>query len=152
MRLGLSVWKPYKGLDLFGDSFHKMFDQTAKTLSEFGIEEIAAGSWAPRVDVYETENSYVLSADLPGIKKEDIGIDLKDRTLTISGERKFEEKHGRDNYSRVERKYGKFVRSFSLSDDVDTVKIKASYKDGVLEIKIPKREESATKEIKVEVS
>ncbi len=152
MRLGLSIWEPYKGLDLFGENFHKIFDQTAKTLSGFRIDDIATGNWAPRVDAYETEHGYVVCADLPGVKKEDIGIDLKDQTLTISGERKFEEKHNKDNYARVERKYGKFFRSFRLSDDVDTVKIKASYKDGVLEIKIPKREESANKEIKVEVS
>jgi HSP20 family protein len=152
MRLGLSVWEPYKGLNLFGETFHRMFDDTAKALSGFGIEDLGAGTWAPRVDIYETEDSYVVSADLPGIQKEDIGIDIKDNTLTIRGEKKFEEKSAKDNYVRVERKYGQFVRSFSLSDDVDKGKIKANYKDGVLEIKIPKRQEVAAKQIKVEVN
>jgi HSP20 family protein len=151
MRLGLSVWEPYKGLNLFGETFHKMFDDTAKTLSRFGIEDLGAGTWAPRVDIYETEDNYIVSADLPGIKKENIGIDLKDNILTIRGEKKFEEKSDKDNYVRAERKYGKFVRSFSISDNVDTEKIRANYKDGVLEITIPKREEAATKQIKVEV-
>jgi len=152
MRLGLSVWEPYKGLNLFGETFHRMFDDTAKALSGFGIEGLGAGTWAPRVDIYETEDSYVVSADLPGIQKEDIGIDIKDNTLTIRGEKKFEEKSDKDKYVRVERKYGKFVRSFSLSDNVDKEKIKANYKDGVLEIRIPKREEAATKQIKLEVN
>lgn len=152
MRLGLSVWEPYRGLNLFGETFHKLFDDTAKTLSGFGIEDLGDGSWAPRVDIYETEDSYVVRADLPGIKKEDIEIDLKDNTLAVRGEKKFDGKSDKDNYVRVERKYGKFVRTFRLSDNVDRGKIKANYKDGVLEITIPKREEAATKQIKVEVN
>lgn len=152
MRLGLSVWEPYKGLNLFSEAFHKIFDDTARTLSTFGVEDLGAGSWAPRVDIYETKDSYMVSADVPGIKKEDIDIDFKDNILTVRGEKKFEEKSDKDNYVRVERKYGKFVRSFSLSDNVEAGKIKASYKDGVLEIKIPKREEAATKPVKVEVN
>ncbi|MGB7292409.1 MAG: Hsp20/alpha crystallin family protein [Thermodesulfobacteriota bacterium] len=152
MRLGLSVWEPYKGLNLFSETFQKIFDDTAKTLSGFGIEDLGTGSWAPRVDIYETKDSYIVSADLPGIKKEDIGIDLKDNILTVRGEKKFEEKSDKDNYVRVERKYGKFVRRFGLSDNVEAGKIKASYKDGVLEIKIPKREEATTKPVRVEVN
>jgi HSP20 family protein len=152
MRLGLSVWEPYKGLNLFSETFHKIFDDTARTLSRFGIEDLGAGSWAPRVDIYETNDNYMVSADLPGVKKEDIEIALKDNTLTVRGEKKFEVKSDEDNYVRVDRKYGKFVRSFSLSDNVDAGKIKASYKDGVLEIKIPKRDEAATNPVKVEVN
>ena len=152
MRLGLSVWEPYKGLNLFSDSFHELFDVTAKTLSRFEVEDRGAGNWAPRVDVYETKDSYIVSADLPGIKKEDIEIDLKDKTLSVRGEKKYEAKSDKDNYVRVERQYGKFLRRFSLSDNVDTAKIKAIYKDGVLEIKIPKREEAAAKPVKVEIN
>jgi HSP20 family protein len=152
MRLGLSIWEPYRGLNLFGESFHKLFDDTAKTLSRFGIEDLGDGGWAPRVDIYETEDSYVVRADLPGIKKEDIEIDVKDSTLAVRGDKKFDGKSDKDNYMRVERKYGKFVRSFRLSDNVDRSKIEANYKDGVLEINIPKREEAVTKQIKVEVS
>jgi HSP20 family protein len=152
MRLGLSIWEPYRGLNLFGESFHKLFDDTAKTLSRFGIEDLGDGGWAPRVDIYETEDSYVVRADLPGIKKEDIEIDVKDSTLAVRGDKKFDGKSDKDNYMRVERKYGKFVRSFRLSDNVDRSKIEANYKDGVLEINIPKREEAVTKQIKVGVS
>ncbi|MBI4229168.1 MAG: Hsp20/alpha crystallin family protein [Deltaproteobacteria bacterium] len=152
MRLGLSVLDPNKGLNLFGNTFHKIFDDTAKALSRFGFEDIGDGIWAPRVDIYETENGYMVSADLPGMKKDNIEIDVKDNTLTIRGEKTFEHKGTKDNYVRVERKYGKFVRSFNLSDDVDTEKIKANYKNGVLEIAIPKREEAVTKQIKVEVN
>jgi HSP20 family protein len=86
------------------------------------------------------------------MKKEDIEINLKDNTLTVKGEKKYEAKSDKDNYVRVERKYGKFIRRFSLSHNVDTARIKATYKDGVLEIKIPKREEVAAKPVKVEVN
>ena len=152
MRLGLSAWEPYKGLNLFSEGFHKLFADTAKTLSRFEVEDRSAGIWAPRVDVCETKESYIVSVDLPGIKKEDIEIDLKDNTLTVKGEKKYEAKSDKDNYVRVERKYGKFVRRFSLSDNVEAGKIKATYKDGVLEIKIPKREEEATTPVKVKVN
>lgn len=152
MRLGLSIWEPYSGLNLSGETFHKLFDDKAETISGFGIDYLSDGSWAPRVDIYETEDSYVVRADLPGIKKEDIEIDLKDNTLVVRGEKKFNGKSDKHNYVRVERKYGKFVRNFRLSDNVDRGKIKANYKDGVLEINISKREEAATKQIKVEVN
>jgi HSP20 family protein len=152
MRLGLSVWEPYNGLNLFSESFHKLIEDTAKTLSRFEVEDRGTGGWAPRVDVCETNDSYIVSADLPGIKKEDIEINLKDNTLTVTGEKKYEAKSDKDNYVRVERKYGKFLRRVSLSENVDKGKIKATYKDGVLEIKIPKREEVATKPVKVEVN
>lgn len=152
MRLGLSIWEPYSSLNLSGETFHKLFDDTARTLSGFGIEDLGDVSWAPRVDIYEKEDSYVVRADLPGIKKEDIEIDLKDNTLAVRGEKKFNGKSDKENYVRIERKYGKFVRNIRLSDNVDSGKIKASYKDGVLEINIPKREEALSKEIKVEVN
>ena len=152
MRLGLSIWEPYRGLNLSGETIHKLFDDTAKTLSRFGIEDLGDVRWAPRVDIYEKEDSYVVRADLPGIKKEDIEIDLKDNTLAVRGEKKFNGKSDKENYVRIERKYGKFVRNIRLSDNVDSGKIKASYKDGVLEINIPKREEALSKEIKVEVN
>src|SRR3989337_75350 len=106
----------------------------------------------PAVDIYETNDSFVVSADLPGLNKDEIQIDLKDNTLTLKGEKKFEEKVSKDNYIRVERAYGSFVRSFTLPQNVDPEKIKAEYKEGVLEITIPKKEEAKPKQIKVELS
>jgi len=96
--------------------------------------------------------SFVVKADLPGVNKDDIQIDLKDNTLTLKGEKKFENKVSKDNYIRVERSYGTFVRSFTLPQNVDAEKIKATYKDGVLELTLPKKEEAKPKQIKVDVS
>ena len=89
---------------------------------------------------------------MPGINKEDIHIDIKDNTLTIKGDKKFEDKVSKDNYMRVERKYGTFSRSFALSENVDPEGIKANYKDGVLEVTLPKKEEAKPKQIDVEVN
>lgn len=152
MRLGLSVWEPHRGFGTFSDRFNKMFEETAKALSTYGIEDLEKGSWAPSVDIYETEDSYKLTADLPGIKKEDIQIDIKENTLTIKGEKKFEDKVSKDNYVRVERKYGTFSRSFVLSENVDPENVKANYKDGVLEVILHKKEEAKPKQIKVDVN
>ena len=146
----LKVWEPYRAFK----PFHKDFDWFSK---EFGrgpqnAEGQSEAAWTPRVDVYETEQNYVLTADLPGLKKEEINIDLNDNTLTLKGEKKFEEKVEKDNYVRLERTYGSFARSFTLSDDVNPDSITANYKDGVLEVTLPKKEEAKPKEYKVEIN
>ena len=93
----------------------------------------------------------MLTAELPGVNKEDIDIDLKDNTLTLKGEKKAEKKEEKENYIRVERSYGKFKRSFYVSDDIDVSKVDANFKDGILRIKLVKKEEAKPKQIKVEV-
>jgi HSP20 family protein len=145
----LNTWGDFGSLQ---DRINKMFGDTLKTFYPQENEELERGIWTPAVDIHETDDGYVLRADLPGIKKEEIQIDLKDNTLLVKGEKKFEEKASKDNYIRTERAYGTFVRSFSLPDNVDTGKIKASYKDGVLELVLPKKEEAKPKQIKVEVN
>src|SRR5579859_6174237 len=107
--------------------------------------------WAPSVDIYEAEHELVVKADLPDIKPEDLDIRVENNILTIRGERKFEKKVDEKNYLRVERSYGSFARSFSLANTVNTEAIKADYKDGVLTLSIPKREEAKPKQIKVNV-
>ena len=107
----LKVWEPFRSFRPFYGDMERWFDDAPG-----GSEE---RTWRPNVDVYETEGSYVLKADLPGINKEDIKIDVNDNTLTFKGEKKFEEKTEKDNYVRVERSYGSFTRSFTLSDNVD---------------------------------
>lgn len=117
-------------------------------------------TWAPSVDIYEGEHELVVKADLPEIKPEELDIRVENNILTIRGERKFEkvahsagasDKPNEKNYLRVERSYGSFARSFSLANTVNTEAIKADYKDGVLTLSIPKREESKPKQIKVNV-
>lgn len=108
--------------------------------------------WSPRVNIVENEQGYSISAELPGVSKEDIDIDLKDNTLSISGEKKAESKEENDNFIRVESSYGKFERSFHVSDDIDVNNVNASFKDGVLKVELRKKEEAKPKQIKVEVN
>ena len=111
--------------------------------------EFSMGSWNPVVDVYDNDDSIVIKAELPGIDKEGIEIDVKDRVLTLKGERSSESEVKDDNYYRRERSFGKFERAFTLPADVDPDKIKADYKDGVLKIDIPKPEEKKPRQITI---
>ena len=148
---GLRVLDPWKDFGSLQERINRMFDDTIRTLYPTDGEELEKGTWAPAVDIYETNDSFVVSADLPGLNKDEIQIDLKDDTLTLKGEKKFEEKVSKDNYIRVERAYGSYVRSFTLPQNVDPEKIKAKYKEGVLEVTIPKKEDARPKQIKVEL-
>ena len=142
----VKVFEPFRSFKPFYGDFDRWFNEVAKG------SETKDAVWNPNVDVYETDNSYVLKADLPGINKEDINLDINNNTLTLKGEKKFEEKVEKDKYLRIERRYGSFSRSFTLSDKVDKENISANYKDGVLEVTLPKKEEAKPKEIKVEVN
>jgi HSP20 family protein len=114
-------------------------------------EESSLTTWAPAVDIFETEHELVVKADLPDVKPEELDVRVENNILTIRGERKFEKKVNESNYLRVERSYGAFSRSFSLANTVNSEAIKAAYKDGVLSLSIPKREEAKPKLIKVSV-
>ncbi|PYU19879.1 MAG: molecular chaperone [Acidobacteria bacterium] len=109
-------------------------------------------TWAPAVDIYETENELVVKADLPDLQEKDIDVRVENNTLTIRGERKFEKGVNEDNYLRVERAYGSFMRSFSLPNTVSSESIRAEYRNGVLTLHMAKREESKPKQIKISVS
>ncbi len=109
-------------------------------------------TWAPPVDIYETENELVVKADLPDLEEKDIDVRVENNTLTIRGERKFEKAVNEDNYLRVERAYGPFTRSFSLPNTVSSENIRAEYRNGVLTLHMAKREESKPKQIKISVS
>ena len=109
-------------------------------------------TWAPPVDIYETENELVVKAELPDFQDKDIDVRITNNTLTIRGERKFEKDVKEDNYLRIERAYGSFVRSFSLPNTVSSENIRADYRNGVLTLHMAKREESKPKQIKISVS
>ena len=115
-------------------------------------EGLTAGLWTPQVDVYETKESIVLQADLPGMKENEVDISVEGNTLTIKGERKKEQEVQEKDYYRVERSYGSFTRSFTLPPTVDSGKIDAAFSQGVLKITLPKREESKPKQIKVKIN
>lgn len=135
-------WNPVRELaSMEVDRLNRMF-------SEFygGFDR----AWVPAVDVYENDDhEFVLKAELPAMKREDIAITYDDGVLTLKGERKSEVETSRDTYHRVERQYGSFMRSFTLPATVDAARIQASYKDGVLTIRVPQREEAKPKQIEI---
>ncbi len=143
MRSGLH--KPARRMDRFFEDFDKFWE-----LMPFRFREIEEHEWIPEVDVYETDKNFVMKANLPGVKKEDIEIDLKENLLTIKAEKKFEETVKREDFVRVEKGYGTYMRTFTVSDNMDLDHIKAEYKDGILELNIPKKE--AQKKIEVRVN
>jgi HSP20 family protein len=114
-----------------------------------GEEDLVSGTWVPAVDVEEIGDEIVLRAELPGMKQEDIDISFNDGILTIRGERQFEKETQEKTWHRIERSYGSFVRSFTMPRSVDAGRITADYRDGVLAIHVPKREESKPRQIKI---
>ena len=121
------------------------------TLNRFFSEPATSRPWSPAVDIRETENELVLKADLPEMKLEDLDIRMENGTLTLKGERKFEKNEEDRGYHRIERSYGSFVRAFSLPEYVDAEKISADYKEGVLTVKLPKKEVAKPRAIKVNI-
>lgn len=108
-------------------------------------------AWSPSVDVAEDKESFRIHAELPGLKKDDVKISIKDNILTLRGEKKFADEKKKDNYYRIERSYGMFARQFTLPRGVDANKIAAKMEDGVLEVMIPKLPEAQEKEVAIEV-
>jgi HSP20 family protein len=112
-------------------------------------DDLSLGTWHPVVDMYDEDDRVVIKAELPGVDKKDIAVDLKDRVLTLSGERAYDNEGKEENYYRRERAYGKFQRVFSLPADVDSDKINADFKDGLLIIEVPKPEKQKPKNITI---
>lgn len=127
------------------DRMNKIFDETLSKTAQAGY-----GDWLPPVDIYETETDVVLVAELPGVKEEELDIQMSDGVLTLKGDKKYPIEGDSDNYYRLERSYGKFNRSFTIPSTVDVNSVKASLKDGLLKITLKKRTEIQPKVIKVE--
>ena len=126
-------------------------DRLNRMFSEFYSDAFSHG-WVPPVDIYETEDhEVVLKAELPDLKREDIHLSFENGVLTLKGERKLESNVKRENFQRLERRYGSFTRSFTLPNTVDPTRINASYKEGLLTIRLPQREEAKPKQIAVNV-
>ena len=143
--MALVRWNPIGSLaGMEVDRLNRMF-------SDFQTEAFTQ-AWVPAVDIYESEtHEVVIKAELPDVKKEDIGVTVENNVLTLTGERKQEESVKRDQFQRVERRFGSFSRSFTLPATVDASQIAASYKDGVLTVRLPRREEAKPKQITVTV-
>jgi HSP20 family protein len=142
----LNRWEPLSGTATLHEQLNRMFGEGFNRQEESNLT-----TWAPVVDIMETEHELVVKADLPDIDSKDLDIRVENNILTIRGERKFEKQVSDGDYLRVERAYGSFARSFSLANTVNSEAIKADYHNGVLTLHIPKREEAKPKQIKVNV-
>jgi HSP20 family protein len=139
---------PFNELRSFQEDFNRIFSSTLPRL--FNNEEgLLGGNWAPNVDIYEDQNSITLEAELPGLKLGDFNLSIENYRLTLSGERKFENEKKGDNWRRVERSYGSFTRAFSLPSTVNVDAVSAEFKDGVLRVTLPKKEEVKARQIQV---
>ncbi len=155
---GLTRWEPFKTT---WDPM-KQIEDIEKRLSSLlgrplgtrdgGKESMTVAEWSPLVDITEDEKEYLIKAELPEVKKEDVKITVQDEVLSISGERKYEKEEKGKKYHRVERAYGSFVRSFTLPEDADGTKVAAEYKDGVLKVHLPKSEKAKPKSVEIKVS
>ena len=143
-------WDPFRELEDVSDRLNRMFNRPALDRTS-GKETMVVADWVPSVDVSETDGSYQIKAEIPDVKKEDVKVTLEDGVLTIQGERKQEKEVKGTRYHRVERSYGRFVRSFTLPDVVDEEKVKAEFKDGILNLELPKSEKAKPKAIEVKV-
>jgi HSP20 family protein len=142
-------WDPLRDLLSIQDRMNRLFEQT---LSRSRPDEgITASTWSPAVDIYETPETIIMKADLPGLSREDIEIQIRENTLTLRGERRFAKDVQQENYLRIERAYGTFQRNFTLPTTVQQNKIRAVFRDGVLELSLPKAEEAQAKKIAIEV-
>jgi HSP20 family protein len=143
-------WEPYNGLDRVQSRINEFFDEA------FGRTRATpasgTGAWYPPVDILESKDAYLIRAELPGMKKEDINLEFKEGALTLSGERKYEEPAKGVEYHRTERLTGKFFRSFHLPLTIKQEELKATYKDGVLEIHVPKADEVKPRQISIAVN
>ena len=144
-------WEPFRDLLSLQDRMNRMFDESYRGRSA-SDDWALGGTWAPAVDIYEHEGNIVLTAELPGVDPKDVDVRVENNVLTLRGERKWSDDVQRESYHRVERAYGSFTRSFTLPNVVDTEKIKADFKDGMLKLVLPKREEAKPKQISINVA
>jgi len=140
-------WDPFKDLITLREKMNRLFEEVFTSRGE--ERELVGGTWTPSVDIYETENALVLTAELPGIDEDDVEIKIEDNTLTLKGERKLEKETKEENYHRIERSYGSFYRSFTLPHYIDQDKIEAIHENGVLKITMPKKPELKPRKVKV---
>jgi HSP20 family protein len=154
----LTRWEPFKTR---WDPFKEIEEMEKRLATWMGRpltrrdgekEALTVAEWSPLVDIVEDEKEYVIKAEIPEMKKEDVKISVQDDVLSISGERKYEKEEKGKKYHRVERAYGSFLRSFTLPEDADGTKVNAEYKDGVLKVHLPKSEKAKPKAIEVKVS
>jgi HSP20 family protein len=145
----LTRWEPFREFSTLQDRMNRLFRES---YNDAGREDsLTSTNFAPAVDVYEDEHKVTLKIEVPGIEEKDINVRVENNTLTVEGERKIEKEEKEENYRRVERQYGSFVRSFTLPQTVDSDNVSANYDKGVLKITLPKKAEAKPKQIKVNI-
>ena len=141
---------PFRDLSAIQERMNQIFED-ALARSRGREEGLRTGMWTPAVDIYENNDFVVVKAELPGVEKDRISVEVKERILTLRGERGFDKELKEESYHRIERSYGSFQRSFSLPVSVDQEKVTARFQDGVLEVKLPKKDQEKPKQIEVDV-
>lgn len=149
--MGIVRFDPFRDLERIQSEMNRLFEGLGSVPERHSGSSLTQGGrlWSPSVDVAETETEIVLRAEVPGMKQDEIDIELTGDTLTLRGERKFENEERRENFVRVERSYGRFQRSFTVSVPIKNEEVRATYKDGVLEIVLPKSDENKPRKIGV---
>ncbi len=145
----LMRWDPFRELEDMSERLNRMIARPAVRTN--AKETLTVADWVPTVDISETDGEYVIKAELPEVKKDDVKVTLEDGVLTIQGQRRQEKEEKTTKYHRIERSYGTFVRSFSLPDQVNESGVKAEFKDGMLNLHIPKSEKAKPRAIEVKV-
>ena len=148
----LTRWNQVKELEDLQHTLGSFFGRSQTRRPEGQEETMRVADWTPLVDISEDAKEYLIKAELPEVKKEDVKITMEDGTLTIMGDRKFEKEENGRKYHRVERAYGSFGRSFSLPDDASPAKVTADFKDGVLKVHLAKNEKARPQQVEVSVS
>ena len=147
--MAITRWDPFRDVLTLQNRLNSMFQDYGRVSGENDLVTTAA--FVPPVDVYEDEHKIVLKLEVPGLKQEDLDIQLENNSLTVKGERKFEKEEKEENFHRIERRYGSFFRSFTVPNTVNTESVKANYDAGVLRIELEKRAEAKPKQIKVQI-
>jgi HSP20 family protein len=149
--MAMTRFDPFRDLAVLQERMNRLFTDSLQGRSQDeGL--VNRGSWTPAVDIYEIDGALVLKAELPDLRREDIDVNVENNTLTLHGERRFDEQVKQEQFHRIERAYGSFVRQFSLPSTVDSTRIAAEYKNGVLTITLPVREEAKPRSVKIEVA
>jgi HSP20 family protein len=147
--MNLVRWGPFRQLDGIHARLSRMLGE--RPLRGFDTDTLSFGEWAPAVDIQETDKEYIVKADLPEVKKEDVKVEFEDGMLTMEGERQLEKEEKGRKFHKIEREYGKFVRRFALPREVDAGKLSADFRDGVLNVHLPKSPEIKPKAVTVNV-
>ena len=147
----ITRWDPFRELDDLQNRLSTMFGRAPVKKEGDKREALTVAEWAPLVDIVEDDKNYVIKAELPGIKKEEIKVGVQDDVLTISGQRHYEKEEKDKKFHRIERAYGSFMRSFTIPEDSDGEKVSAEFKDGILIVHLPKTEKVKPKQVEVKV-